>query len=1135
MSAKPIELADAPARARITRDGLDELLFVEAGAGTGKTHELVERVIGLVASGVPLREIAAITFTIAAASELGERVRETLERLAVTSDSEEVRARCEEALAEADIAAIGTLHSFASRILSEHPIEIGLPPRIDVLDEISSQLEFQERWETFVDILLAQPALEEVITRAVWLNVHIDHKYKASLRDVAIVFARNWDRLDAIILDSPALRPINRARMIDAVTEVRALWPIPDVPADVLVQHLANKQASIDHVAHLLDNATDHELVRALRDPIKWKNRNGKKGNWDDVEYVRETLKEAEEAWEELKNNAVDDVLRTFAVELARFTLQAAEERRAEGHLEFHDLLVLARKLLRTSPVSRQAIHDRYTRLLLDEFQDTDPIQIELAVLIAKVPDESEEELTGPWADVSVELERLFFVGDPKQSIYRFRRADIQLFLAARDAYGGNDPVPLVTNFRSVPTILSWVNTVFGQVMEVERSGQQPAYEPLLAHREDGAGDHRIALLGGPHKKEEHLNADAVRTLEANDVAAAIGAIEFSPNQWPVFDKAEGTWRDARLSDIAILLPARTSLPFLRQALDRMRIPYRAEIGVPVYESQEVRDLISILRVIADPADEIALVAALRSPAMACGDDDLWEFVAAGGRWDVRRKPPASLHAEHPVVAALVWLRGLHEDRWWLEPSALLARVIRERRCFELAFAQPRPRDVWRRLRYLLDQARLFAESQGGDLLGFLEWTDLQAGDASRVSEPVLPETDDDAVRILTVHGAKGLEFPIVVLSGLGGKKQSGNRGIGVHWDANGGVEIKMSKDTATSNFLMLADIDAEMNDHEKQRLLYVACTRARDYLIASVHHPEDQACFAKTLWALSEDVMDKTCRVWQAGYELPDIMEAGPLPASHLDAEDLDEARSSWLDARRSLLDAHRHSRSISPTAIARATAASLAADAEIEDDTEDLGDVGADSSSASISDAGFASVLQWRPGRAGTAIGKAVHAVLESVDLATGEGTDGLAKAQALLEGIPDRANDVATLVRRALDTPIIRTAAAGEYWRECYVAVPAGDRVLEGYLDLLVRTPAGLVVVDYKTDTVRNEREALERVARYRLQGAAYAVAIEIAAGEPVVDCVFVFTSTATAIEKSVEDLDAAKAEVREFLAG
>ncbi len=365
-------------------------------------------------------------------------------------------------------------------------------------------------------------------------------------------------------------------------------------------------------------------------------------------------------------------------------------------------------------------MHRRYSRLLVDEFQDTDPIQIELATLVAASVEHVRPDST--WAEVPVAPERLFFVGDPKQSIYRFRRADIALYLAARDRFA-DGAEQLTTNFRTVPTVLDWVNHVFGSLMAEEDPGRRPRYSPLVAHREDHA-DHRVTLLGGPHTKDEGLRAAALRELEAATVADAIAGILADPDRWPVQDGED--WRPARPEDIAILMPTRTSLGVLMDTLRERGVEFRSETGSLVYETQEVRDLLAILRAIAQGTDAVALVAALRSPILGCGDDDLVTYVAAGGRWDVTAPRPEALPADHPVVAALDYLAELRSVRWWTPPSRVLERVIRERQVFAIALASTRARDTWRRLRFVVDQARLYESSQSADLVGFVAWAEAQ-------------------------------------------------------------------------------------------------------------------------------------------------------------------------------------------------------------------------------------------------------------------------------------------------------------------------------------------------------------------------------------------------------------------------
>ncbi|MEZ5259260.1 MAG: 3'-5' exonuclease [Ilumatobacteraceae bacterium] len=341
-------------------------------------------------------------------------------------------------------------------------------------------------------------------------------------------------------------------------------------------------------------------------------------------------------------------------------------------------------------------------------------------------------------------------------------------------------------------------------------------------------------LLGGAH--EGKVSAGELRELEAASVAEAIDAILADPDAWPVRDpdaeRAAGggrgvqRWRRPTLGDITILVPTRTSLTFLRTALESHHIPYRLATGTLVYDTQEIRDLVSTLKAIDDPSDTISLVAALRSPLFACSDVDLFTWTHAGGVWDLRSDAPDALPPDHPVASAIGALRQLWRDRWWLTPAQLLDRVMSERRAMVLAFGDPRHREVWRRLRFFSDQARTFEESGGVGLRAFLAWVELQGEDRARVHEPLLPETDDDAVQIMTVHGSKGLEFPITILSGLTTAPNSGQRGLSILWEEDRPPSVRLRRNLQTGNHDLRADLEAEMDGYEKDRLLYVALTR---------------------------------------------------------------------------------------------------------------------------------------------------------------------------------------------------------------------------------------------------------------------------------------------------------------------
>ncbi|HVL98213.1 MAG TPA: UvrD-helicase domain-containing protein [Egibacteraceae bacterium] len=755
-------LSDQAARARIAT-ALDETLFVEAGAGSGKTRSLVERVVALVHDGTEMRHIAAITFTEKAAAELRDRIRRTLEEQRdAAADGTPARARLQTALDQVDAAAISTLHAFAQRILSENPIEAGLPPNVAVLDEVASDIEFEDRWRSFRDALLAEPALRRCLLLAFAADVRL-----VDIRHLAAQFEANWD-----LVADPRRIPWGASEPPAVVTDelvegIEALLARRDECADsddLLCAYLTDQVAP--YLEQLRAAPDEFEALRLLKQgKPTLKFGHGRKGNWLDKASIAAGLTALGEARQQLADSVALACLRRIAVEVAGFTLEAAARRRTGGRLAFHDLLVLARDVLRGphGVTVRDRLRGRYQRLLLDEFQDTDPIQIDLAVLIASAdPDAAAK----AWPDIAVEAGRLFFVGDPKQSIYRFRRADIDLFLAARGVFG--DPVALTTNFRASPAVIGWVNHVFGQLIEPS-TGSQPAYQPLDAApaRTDSPVGPPVAVLGAAVHTDPDLRADGLREHEAADVAGAVVAAL----GWQVSERGpDGTerWRDATLGDITILLPARTSLAELEQALDARGIPYRAEASSLVYATREVRELMATLRAVADPTDQLALVTALRSPVFGCGDDDLFTYkVRHGGAWHLLADPPEGLDPAHPVGAAMRYLKGLHAELAWLAPAELADRVARDRRLFELGYAAGRPREVWRRLRFVIDQARAWSEAEGGTLREYLEWARLQASESARVAETILPETDDDSVRIMTIHAAKGLQFAITIVSGM--------------------------------------------------------------------------------------------------------------------------------------------------------------------------------------------------------------------------------------------------------------------------------------------------------------------------------------------------------------------------------
>jgi ATP-dependent exoDNAse (exonuclease V) beta subunit len=1106
---------DGATRAAIVGD-LDTTLFVEAGAGSGKTQALVDRVVALVTVGdVPMREIAAVTFTEKAATELRDRIRRELER-AADRDDPMVAGRAAAALDELDGAAVSTLHAFAQRLLSEHPIEAGLPPRIEVLDDIASQLAFEERWTRFVDAMLDDPALE----RALLLAFNADTTL-TTLRTLALACDANWDLVAERMGPEPDPPPLATALapLYERLRDVRALGAHCVDPDDKLLTIVHDLGTWHDALVEAPDEYEQLRLVTA--GPPRGNIRHGRKDNWPEscpADDVRAAVVGLREQVAELVRAAGEAIVRRLAWELAQFTLREAEERRRRGQLEFHDLLVLARAMLRDPDHGwevRRRLRARYTRLLLDEFQDTDPIQCDLAALLASSEPDARDR---PWTDLVVDPGRLFVVGDPKQSIYRFRRADIAAFLRARSAFGAT-PRRLTRNFRSARPVIEFVNAVFRDLIVAEPESQ-PEYVALDPVRDAVPVGPAVVLLGVSPVAEKP-SADELREREAADVASAV--LTAIADGWQVSRRdADGreSFAPCRLGDICVLLPARTSLGQLEDAFEEAGIPYRAETSSLVYSTQEIRDLLVVLQAIDDPTDELALVSALRSPVLGCGDDDLFVFrVEHGGRWNHQVRVPPTLPDDHPVVVAMDALAEWHDARFWLSPSELLDRIVRERRVLEVGFARGRPRDLWRRVRFVIEQARAFSEAEGGSLRDFLQWADLQGSEGARVVETVLPETDDDAVRILTIHGAKGLEFPIAIVSGMTTRAQTRRAGVQLRFPHDRDTyALRISARVSTEEFERYEPIDEQMDFHEKLRLLYVAMTRARDHLVVSVHRPDATPGADRSRWTHAQ-------LIWAAAEPAAGWAELSPPRSARLPAgagPELEPAASlpwdAWLAARDAAVADGTRRRVRAATTIAREVAerAAAAADPGLAKDARDL------------------DLPPWNKGRYGTAVGRAVHAVLQTVDLATGAGIDDTAAAQAAAEGIVGAEREIAARARAAISTTTVQAAVAGGFRREMYVAAPVGASTLEGYVDLVYRGPAGLVVVDYKTDAWHDDADLDAKVARYRLQGASYALALEIATGETVADCVFLFLGTSGAEVQPVSDLRPAIAEVRALLA-
>jgi ATP-dependent helicase/nuclease subunit A len=1071
-----IPLHDDAARAQIA-SALTKRLAVDAGAGSGKTTSLVERIVSLVSTErLPMASIAAITFTEAAAAELRSRIRAALD-----ADPEDELLHT--ASRELDDAAVGTIHSFALRLLSEYWLEAGLPPNIEVLDPAAEYLDFKARWRAFFDALLADPEAGPMLTRGFAAGLRLRQLTGAGRalvehddRLTPAVLARLWAERATSANPAISVRPV-----LEALNRALAHREHCSDSDDLLARHLDSvgiaARRRLEPLEHLDDEAA---VVSALASLDRLAESRGQQKNWHvPLEEVRQTCQVAEEARQAVLGSVRQSVAADLAWRLSAWTAESATVRRRSGRFSFQDLLVEAVAMLRGDNGVLDRARARYRCLLIDEFQDTDPLQAELAHLLGA---------TSPTED---EPARLFVVGDPAQSIYRFRRADVARFEAT--AKRMDERVTLSSNFRSVPRILSFVDRLF-ECLGSGSEGGVP-HRSLVATREadEAAAGPPVAVFGGPHGGSR---ARDVRSLATGEVAAVARTLVES--RWTVGPDDDGPVRPARFRDVAVLLPTRTALAALERAFEAADVPYRLEGATLVWASQDVRDVVSILRAVDDPGDPVAVVGALRTPALACGDDDLLAHKAAGGRWDPRGADRAGAGPDEPVSRALAILADLHERRMWLDVATLVSTIYEQLHVFELALVHRRPRDHWHRLRWLLDQARAFDEAKGGTLADFLEWVETSE-EADRWSTSLgPPEHDDNAVRVMTVHGAKGLEFPIVILTGT--DSAPANIRPPLLFDNDGVPHLRFSQSFRSAGHDALAGREKELDDAERRRLLYVALTRARDHLVLDLNHKERTKCLAATLHRACAEVGGDIATLEPRPVPPATVPRGAPAPAAP--GWWADHAR--WAQRRRDLVTTRSRQAAWSATALSARAAPVGPAGPPLR-------------SSGSRQDP----ETQRR-------IGRAVHDALAKIEFppdgSLSEEAAGVARSAADAQHLEGAATDtVVVLAARALASPPVRALAGRRHWKELPLAapLPGGAGVVEGFADLVGETDEGLIVVDFKTSPAFSSAE------QYRLQVAAYAYVLRAVTGRPVARVVVCYLGEDGTEEDSLagEDLDRA----------
>ncbi len=1130
--------ADQAARDRIATD-LDTTLVVEAAAGTGKTTALIGRIIAVLRSGrARLEEIVAVTFTEKAAGELKLRLRAALEGARREAAPVE-RARFEAALEELEAARMGTIHGLCADLLRERPVQAGIDPMFQVADAVGTLRLLDRAFDAFFEDVLQHPpeGIRRVLRREAWRE---EDRPRHALHRAALELVQTRD------FDAPWRRdPFDRDAAIDAFLD--DLVPLADLAGEALhpTDHLAQQLAllatwveALHHTERL--NPRDHDgleaSLRALRSTrYKW--------TWTGARYreayshhlSRDAVLRRRDAVKARLDALVDacdaDLAPCLREELRPVVDRYQAIKRQEGLLDFHDLLQCARDLLVRDADVRATLQRRFRYLLVDEFQDTDPLQAEIVLLLA-----SDDPACEDPSAVSVAPGKLFVVGDPKQSIYRFRRADVAFYarVKAQLIAHGAVVLPLSTSFRSDPRIQQAINAALAPRMQ---GGTQADYVPLDPWRDETAGRPAVVALPAPriHGRWGTVWEGEIAASEPEAVAAWVRWL-LHESGWTIDDPASGEAPVPVAARHVCLLFKRfqasgqpITTPYT-QALEKRDVPHVLVGGRALHHREEVLALRAALEAIERPDDELSVFATLRGPLFAVGDDALLAWRAARGRLDPLRAGEVGGLTEvlAEVHGALDVLATLHRARNRRPIADTVHALLEATRAHAGLANWVAGEQALANVLRVAELARRFEAGGATSFRAFLEHLTQEARRGEAAEAPVVEE-GTEGVRIMTVHGAKGLEFPVVVLCDITCPPS---------WERPSRWVDPAARIWATP---LAGCLPAVLRDHaadvlrqdaeEADRLLYVAATRARDVLVVPVvgEGPLERSWVAPLAPALyppsarwraaepaegcprfgddsvaerheqatADSVRPGRLRPAAGGHDVvwwdPGVLDLRVRRATGLRSQDLlvDDP-----DGRgdRSLAE-HAAWREGRAERLARASRLGMAVStpSTLSDDL-----VAPPPRAVRVESTEAATGV--RPG--GRRFGTLVHAVLADVPLdATHASIAASARLNGRMVGAPPGEVDAAAhAAEAALQHPVLQSAAASmDCRREVALTVRiADDALIEGVADLAFLAPARdrWVVVDFKSDRALDAHlEHYERQIRW------YAEALARATGLPV----------------------------------
>jgi len=1143
-------LLDADARRQIEH-ALDRTVVVEAAAGTGKTTELVKRILRVIGSGrTTVGRLVAVTFTEKAAGELKLRLRRELETARRTTQEPDERDRFEEALKHLEDAHIGTIHGFCAELLRERPVEARIDPMFTVLTEAQAQRLYGEAFSTWFQQALAE--MPEGVRRSLRRSSRPGGTGDTSdAGPVDRLRAAGWDLAEWRDFEARWKRP-DFAResairtLAEAVQAFAAVTAKPSSSRDSLYLDTAPARrvsAELELVMAAADlDAAEALLVDLGRDRDFRRARKGsgafyaKGASRTDVKQAHDTLVQELDAF---RLDADADLAALLRDEL-RGSIDEYERLKARhGALDFLDLLLRARNLVHDDDTVRRDFQQRFDCLFVDEFQDTDPLQAEILLLLA-----ADNPAERDWTLVRPVAGKLFVVGDPKQSIYRFRRADVSIYRQVCDQLEATGALPLKlrTSFRSVPAIQRLVNAAFEPRMTGDRFTMQADYVALASSREAFGHQPSVVALPVPSPYGKRNISGAAIDASLPDAVGAFVRWVISESGWMVSDRRGGAV-PVKAQHVCLLFRrfVNYGTDVTRayvDALEARGVKHLLVGGRAFHGREEIETIRAALAAVEWPDDQLSVFATLRGALFAIGDEELLEYHHAFGRrfhpFHVPDHLPLHLA---PIGDALRLLARLHRQRNRRPVADTISTLFEETRA-HVGFALRRAGEqALANALHVAELARQYELSGGISFRGFVDEL-RDAADNGQAAEAPIVEEGSDGVRLMTVHKAKGLEFPVVILADITAKLSPIEAAR--HLDATHQLCAMRIGGWSPKELLHQQAMEQAREREEGVRVAYVAATRARDLLVVPAvgDAPYDEGWVSPLNAALYPPPATRrqltpapACPPFKRDSvkERPDAGIASSQtvsPGLHAFEPSPEEPYEVvWWDPHALALGSEAPfglrsheliARDVAPEVIAagqreymawnsareEALTAGAVPSLRIRTTTEWADGPGGPPFSAPGSSV---EVLTLEPGEArpsGPRFGSLVHGALAIVPLdAERQAVDAIVGTQArVLGATPEEAQSAGDLIDAVLRHPLfddVRSAArSGRCLRETPVTLTLENELVEGTVDLAFTSAGRTTVIDFKTDRVEGDR-----LERYKRQVGLYADAIARVTNGPV----------------------------------